>query len=239
MNNKIKSYLKAKYNQQPRTDADQKIVAWLDSFANNKSVWEVSYLKNELAIRESSLYRCIYRLAWQGKIGLASRKFHDLKASPDIGALSSGVSIVVWSTKHHVNVPVLPEWIDTDAPIQQAPLFGYDFSALSSEELDEVIKRAQWQQIARGVTERYAVMPKEMRNKLTDIFCKINITDPVYYAHSDEDVSFMTYTAIKNMPIDIVIDTGFGPTRFNCKALTIFGEEILKATGSMFSGSSS
>ena len=91
MNNKIKSYLKSKYNQQPRTDADQKIVAWLDSFANNKSVWEVSYLKNELAIRESSLYRCIYRLAWQGKIGLASKKFHDLKASPDIGALSSGI----------------------------------------------------------------------------------------------------------------------------------------------------
>jgi len=67
-----------------------------------------------------------------------------------------------------------------------------------------------------------------------DVFGAIGITDPVYYAHSDESISLLTYTAVPSMPIDIVVDVGDGPKRMNCKSLTIFGKAIVKATDSMF-----
>ena len=61
------------------------------------------------------------------------------------------------------------------------------------------------------------------------------ISDPVYLAHSDDEISFLTYTAVKDMPIDVVIDTGDGPRRVSAKHITLFGPKLLAYTDSMFS----
>ena len=235
MNKILKSYLWNKTSEISKTSIDTEIVDWLNSSANNKSIWEVSCLKEDLPYKRSTIYRAIYRLAALEKIGFASRFTHNFSHCNETKKLPYSIKIVVWSINHKLYVPLKEDYIDPDMP-EQVPLFGYDFTALSNEQLAEVIERAQWQQIHRGVRERYAILPKEAINKLTDIFCKINISDPVHYAYSDNEISFMTFTAIKTMPIDIVIDTGFGPNRYNCRSLTIFGEEILRATNSMLGG---
>lgn len=236
MNNKIKGDLATKYNARPNNGLLKKILDFLNVDAHKNIPWTVQEIKDDLSMG-NGIYQSAYQLAAEEKIGFASRTYHDFSASEDtkIRSLSKRIQMIVWNKGSNISVPLLDDWIDEDS-MEQGRLFGADLESMDSEELAELIERARRLQIARGVDRRYAILPKEHRKKLTDVFAGIGITDPVYYAYSDEDISFLTYTAVPDMPIDIVMDNGHGPVRFNCRSLTIFGKAIVNATDSMFGG---
>ena len=236
MNDKIKDDLATKYKARTNNGLLKKILDFLDVDAHKNIPWTVQEIKDDL-VMGNGIYEAIYQLAAEKKIGFASRVYHDFAASQDakIRSISKRIRMIVWSKGTCSSVPVLDDWIDEDS-MEQGRLFGADLESLNSEELAELIERAKRLQIARGVDRRYAILPKEHREKLTDVFAGIGITDPVYYAYSDEDISFLTYTAVPDMPIDIVMDNGHGPVRFNCRSLTIFGKGVVNATDSMFGG---
>ena len=236
MNNKIKDDLAAKYTARPNNGLLKKILDFLDVDAHKNIPWTVQEIKDDLSMG-NGVYEAIYQLAAEEKIGFASRVYHDFAASESVKVrnLSKRIRMIVWSKGSCSSVPLLDDWIDEDS-MEQGRLFGADLESMDSEELAELIERAKRLQIARGVDRRYAILPKEHRDKLTDVFAGIGITDPVYYAYSDEDMSFLTYTAVPDMPIDIVMDNGHGSVRFNCRSLTIFGKGIVNATDSMFGG---
>jgi hypothetical protein len=110
--------------------------------------------------------------------------------------------------------------------------------AASVDDLQSLIDLAKKRQIQIGIDRRYACLNKAHRDTITDIFVGIGITDPVYFAHSDDNISLLTYTAVKDMPIDIVIDEGNGPRRVSAKHITLFGKALLAYTDSMFSAGS-
>ncbi len=109
-------------------------------------------------------------------------------------------------------------------------------NAASAEDLQTLIDLAKKRQIQIGIDRRYACLSKAHRDLLVGVFSGIGITDPVYFAHSDDDISFLTYTAVPDMPIDVVIDEGNGPRHISAKHLTLFGERLITYTDSMFSG---
>ncbi|QDP45811.1 MAG: hypothetical protein Unbinned5179contig1004_3 [Prokaryotic dsDNA virus sp.] len=230
MNNKIIKHLLTRTNQNPRGDLDARLLAWLEQ--NKDGACCVEDLSEEIETSSASAYRSIYRLAAQRKIGFAASTYHDM--SDMLRSFSGRTRVLFWHLDNDISAPVLEEWIDEDAPLEQGRLFGEDLASLSSEQLQGLIDEAKKLQIKRGIDRRYACISQAHRDKLTEVFGRIGITDPVYYAHSDDDISFLTYTAVASMPIDIVVDSGHGPTRLNCKALTIFGRGIVAATDSMF-----
>lgn len=230
MNNKIIQDLLKRTNTNPRDGVDQQVLSWLDR--NKEGACCIEDLKEEISASGSALYRSIYRLSAQRKIGFASSRYHDIKEMRR--PFSQRTRILFWHIDNDISADVLEAWIDESAPLEQGRLFGKDLTSLSSEQLQDLIDEAKRLQIKRGTDRRYACLPPEHRQRLSEIFGRIGITDPVYYAHSDDDISFLTYTAVSSMPIDIVIDSGHGPVRLNCKNLTIFGRAIVAATDSMF-----
>ena len=235
MNSKIKGDLANKYREKSANQSPQAILDWLEMDHHKDLVWTTSYIKDDLGMGNGSFYDSIYRLAAEEKIGFASRTYHDFSASDNdyVRGVRLRVRVLIWNKKNAIHVPPLEDWIDEDS-LEQGRLFGADLESMSNEELDELISKAKRLQVARGVDRRYAVLSKEHREKLTSVFARIGITDPVYYAYSDKDISFLTYTAVPDMPIDIVMDNGHGPVRFNCRNLTIFGKALVNATDSMF-----
>ena len=169
----------------------------------------------------------LYELCAEDEIAFVSKYFHVWDRSA-IGV--RGVRQVFYSKENPYRAEILEDWQCDDETGPQPN--GLD--SMDNDELSELIKKAKRIQIKRGIAKRYSCLSDGVQDQLVDIFGGIGITDPVYYAHSDDTVSFLTYTAVPNMPIDIVVDIGDGPKRMNCKSLTIFGRAILKATDSMF-----
>ena len=233
MNNKIIEHLKTRTNQNPRGDLDSRILSWLDK--NKDGPRSMEDLRESVSGSSAGLYRAVYRLASQQKIGFACSTYHDVSAVSG-GLFHRGTRVLFWHPENKLSAPVKERWIDESAPLEQGRLFGADLANLTIEQLDDLAVKIKRIQIDRGVASRYPCIPKEHRDKLGDVFAGIGITDPVYFAHSDDDISFITYTAVQAMPIDIVLDAGHGPVRFNCRNLTIFGKAIVAATDSMFGG---
>ena len=195
---------------------------------NNNEVFKVSDVRAKCSISGGSLYSAIYRLAAENKIGFASAKYHLFKLSSNekIKHTKSGsTKLLVWHKDYRVSVPLRDDWIVEElSQEEQIPLFTSELSTMSNDELSELIEKAKRIQIKRGVAKRYSCLSDGVQDQLVDVFGAIGITDPVYYAHSDESISLLTYTAVPSMPIDVVIDVGDGPKRMNCKSLTIFGK---------------
>ena len=230
MNNKIIQDLLKRTNTNPRDGVDRQVLSWLDK--NKDGQCFHAEHKEVIAASQSALYRSVYRLAAQQRIGFASSRYHNIKKL--VRSFNPGTKVLFWHIAADISADALPEWIGESAPLEQGRLFGKDLASLSSEQLQNLIDEAKKIQIKRGTDRRYACLSPEYRQKLSEIFGRIGITDPVYYAHSDDDISFLTYTAVPSMPIDIVIDIGHGPVRHQCKNLTIFGRAIVAATDSMF-----
>ena len=239
MNDKIKQDLKAKYptkQTKQSKNAAKKVLDCLEQ--NNNDVFKVSDIRAKCSLSGGALYSAIYRLAAEDKIGFASAKYHLFKLSSNekVKSTKSGsTKLLVWHRDYRVSVPLRDDWIvEEPSQEEQIPLFTNELDSMSNDELSELIEKAKRIQIKRGVTKRYSCLSDGVQDQLVDVFGAIGITDPVYYAHSDESISLLTYTAVPNMPIDIVVDVGDGPKRMNCKSLTIFGKAIVKATDSMF-----
>lgn len=240
MNEKIKEDLKKKYptkQTKASRSAAKKVLDCLE--LNNNDVYKMSDIRVKCGLSGGSLYSVIYRLVAEDKIGFASAKYHVFKLSSNEKIRSftgqNVTKILVWHKNYKASAPLRDEWIE-DEPSQdeQIPLFRSDLNAMTNEELADLIDEAKRLQIKRGIARRYSCLTDDVQEQLAGVFETIGITDPVYYAHSDNVISLLTYTAVPSMPIDIVVDIGDGPKRLNCKHLTIFGKEIVKATDSMF-----
>ena len=239
MNDKIRQDLKAKYptkQTKASKSAAKKVLDCLEQ--NNNDVFKVSDIRAKCSLSGGSLYSAIYRLAAEDKIGFASAKYHLFKLSSNekVKSTKSGsTKLLIWHKDYRVSVPLRDDWIaEEPSQEEQIPLFTNELDSMSNDELSDLIEKAKRIQIKRGIAKRYGCLSDGVQDQLVGVFGAIGITDPVYYAHSDESISLLTYTAVPNMPIDIVIDTGFGPERLNCRHLTIFGKAIVKATDSMF-----
>ena len=237
LSEKVKKHLMTRVSGKRGLKMESKILAWLDDIQKCGAVWRANDVRAAIPMGSGTLYSAIYRLAAQGKIGFASTKYHVFKHSEHetIKATSTKrAGVLLWHKDYEASAPLREEWIDE--PSEQLPLFDGGLESMSSEDLKELIQRAERIQIQRGIDRRYACLSGGVREQLADVFASIKITDPVYYAHSDKSLSFLTYTAVPSMPIDVVIDSGDGPKRLNCKHLTIFGKAIVNATDSMFGG---
>ena len=238
LSDKARKHLKLKLNKNRRVDIEEKILEWLSDDNCRDSVFKISDLMMALMIGKSTIYSSIYQLAIDNKIGFASRNYHIFYLSQNETIKKtkpSRVGTLLWHKDHLVSVPLREEWLDV--PIStQLTLFDDGLDKMTNEQLTDLIEKAERLQIKRGIDKRYECLYAGIREQLVDIFAKIKITDPVYFAHSDESISLLTYTAVPSMPIDIVLDTGDGPKRMNCKHLTIFGKSIVNATDSMFGG---
>ena len=239
LSDKIRAHLKAKTSQRRRRkDIEDRILSWLDQDQNCHAVWKVSDLIAAGMLPGTSVYNAVYELAAAGRIGFAGRTYHIFHLS-DHETIKrtrpSRVGTLIWNKDYAAAAPIREDWLD-DPITGQLPLFGGSLEELTNEDLAELIAKAERLQIKRGVDKRYACLSDGIREQLIDVFAKIKITDPVYFAHSDETISLLTYTAVPSMPIDVVIDVGDGPKRMSCKHLTIFGKEIINATDSIFGG---
>ena len=229
MNDKIREALKDRTTMNPRGDLDSRILNWLEICSESPRT--VMNLMEDFSDSNPNLYRSIFRLAINDKIGFAARPYHQIQSIAR--GFDKRTSILFWNKDLNLYAPISEDWIvESSAP---GTVNSKEYlKGLSPEELDILIKDAQETKFQRSMNNRYSCLSKEHRENLIEVFEKINIADPVYFAHSDDKVSFMTFTAIPNMPIDIVIDSGSGPKRHNCKHLTIFGKTIVAATDSMF-----
>ena len=275
LNNKITKHLAGRASKKNNKN-DEKILDWLANEDHKDLIWEPAYIAHDLpSIRGGSLYGSIYRLASQGKIGFASRDYHDFGKTEEIAGKGARIRTLIWCKDHQVDLSVRDEWtiplassqIKISRPLphetssgtlsvsdSSVSINGSDLSvsggslfpitktpqeivdAASVDDLQALIELAKKRQIQIGIDRRYACLTKKHRAMLADIFVGIGITDPVYFAHSDDDISFLTYTAVQAMPIDVVIDEGDGPRRVSAKHITLFGKTLLNYTDSMFSG---
>lgn len=240
ISDKIRADLKKKIKTSKRIEeAKEKILTWLDDDKCCHAVWRVSDIRAALLLTSNStLYPALYSLAADGRIGFASRAYHIFHLSKHETiqrTRPSKVGTLVWNKNYYASAPIREEWLDDTGADQQLPLFSStDLESMSNEALKELVDRAQRLQIKRGIDKRYACLADGVRETLTEVFRSISITDPVYFAHSDESISFITYTSVPSMPIDVVLDVGDGPQRMNCKSLTLFGKALVAATDSMF-----
>lgn len=240
MNDKIKKDLKTKFGAKETKKSkinDKKVLDYLD--ANQTDIFRLSDIRAQCGVSGGSLYSTVYRLASQEKIGFAAAKYHIFMHSSNEKIRSftgqNVTKILIWHKNYKACAPLRDEWIDEE-PSQrgQIPLFTTELESMSNDELVDLIDKAKKIQIQRGIAKRYSCLVDGIQEQLVDVFESIGITDPVYYAHSDDTISLLTYTAVPNMPIDIVVDAGDGPKRLNCKHLTIFGKKIVQVTDSMF-----
>ena len=178
-------------------------------------------------VKTEKIRAALYELCAENEIAFVSKHFHvwDQRVIKQRGARQ-----VFYSKENPYRAEILEDWQCDEEPEPQPG----ELDAMTNDELSELIDKAKRIQIQRGIAKRYACLSDDVQDQLVEVFGGIGITDPVYYAHSDDSVSLLTYTAVPNMPIDIVVDVGDGPKRMNCKNLTIFGKAILKATDSMF-----
>ena len=178
-------------------------------------------------VKNTKIRAALYELCAEDEIAFMSKHFHVWDRSV---VKERGAKQVFYSKENPYRAEILEDWQCDEEPEPQSD----SIESMSDDELSELIDKAKRMQIKRGVAKRYSCLSGGVQDQLVDVFGSIGITDPVYYAHSDDSISLLTYTAVQNMPIDIVVDVGDGPKRMNCKALTIFGKAILKATDSMF-----
>lgn len=236
LSDKAKKSLKARTSGRRGDSVMTKILDWLSSDDRRDTVWRINDLRRDVTTGSGTLYAAVYRLAIQDKIGFASSRYHVFKHSydPSIRSMSAKrAGVLLWHRDLNVSAPLREEWID-QAVTGQLPLFDGGLESMSTDDLDKIIERAEYIKIKRGIDRRYACLSGGVREQLADVFKKIKITDPVYFAHSDESLSFLTYTAVPAMPIDIVVDVGDGAQRLNCHHLTIFGKAIVTATDNIF-----
>lgn len=241
LNSKIIEHLAGKAGKKSNKN-DEKILAWLGMEDHKTILWEPTYISQDLNIKGGSLYSSIYRLASQEKIGFASRDYHTFRDS-SLARIAPRVKIVVWHKDYSIEEPAIRD--NWTVPISSDQMRGSLFPVAKTPEqiiesadvddLQKLIELAKKRQVQIGIDRRYACLSKAHRDILTGVFSAIGITDPVYFAHDDDDISLLTYTAVPDMPIDVVIDEGDGPRHISAKHLTLFGKRLIAYTDSMFS----
>ena len=89
-------------------------------------------------------------------------------------------------------------------PVQPA-LFDLDPESMSNNDLDAMIQRLQALKITREIEKRYEGAPTKHKEALSSVLTAYGVADPVALVHADEQITFLTLTNTKAMPLQVTI----------------------------------
>ena len=212
INHKIKKDLVERSHPSPSHAAQ--ILAHL--MANNDRPVSLSVIAEQMRKSGPATWPAAYDLAAKGEIGFADRKYHLFDTHPELKKLPKLQRIAVWHKRHEIKVAIRPQWatqisrvqIDENAislqPVQPS-LFDVDPESMSNTDLDAMIKRLQALKITREIEKRYEGAPTKHKEALLKVLTAYGVADPVALVHADEEITFLTLTNTKAMPLQVTI----------------------------------
>ena len=218
INHKIRKDLIERAKPSPAHAA--KVLSYL--IANHEKPVSLAIIAESMRKKSGSIWGAAYDLASMGKIGFADRKYHLFDSHGLLKDLPKRQRIVVWHRKLDINVAVRPQWatLTNNRPqirreqIQesaislepvQTSLFDFDPESMSNNDLDAMIQRLQALKITREIEKRYEGAPTKHKEALSSVLTAYGVADPVALVHADEQITFLTLTNTKAMPLQVTI----------------------------------
>ena len=218
INHKIRKDLIERSHPSPSHAAQ--ILAYL--IANSKKPVSLSVISEQMRKSGPATWPAAYDLAAMGKIGFADRKYHLFDTHPELKKLPKRQRIAVWHKDLDIKVSIRPKWatITNNQPqisreqIQessisldpvQPSLFDMDPMHMSNDELDAMIQRLKALKITREIEKRYEGAPTKHKEALLSVLTAYGVADPVALVHADEQITFLTLTNTKAMPLQVTI----------------------------------
>ena len=219
INHKIRKDLVERAKPSPPQEAQ--ILAYL--IANHDRPVSLSVISEQMRRNWPATWPAAYHLAAKGKIGFADRKYHLFDSNPQLKKLSKQQRIVVWHKNHDIQVAIRPQWATLTTEQMQAQtidrqqieslesqpvqpsLFDVDPESMSNNDLDAMIQRLQALKITREIEKRYEGAPTKHKEALSSVLTAYGVADPVALVHADEQITFLTLTNTKAMPLQVTI----------------------------------
>ena len=76
---------------------------------------------------------------------------------------------------------------------------------MTNDELDDMIQRLKAYKITRDIEKRYDGAPTKHKAAITSVLTAYGVADPVALVHADEQITFLTLTNTKAMPLQVTI----------------------------------
>ncbi len=213
INHKIRKDLIERSYPSPKHAAQ--ILAYLHH--NKKQVCSLSVISEQMRKSSPMTWPAAYDLAAMGKIGFADRRYHVFASHPDLKKLPLRQRIAVWHKDQNINVQIREKWASiTNAGPQisrdqirtesiQPTLFDIQPESMTNDELDEMIQRLKAYKITRDIEKRYDGAPTKHKAAITSVLTAYGVADPVALVHADEQITFLTLTNTKAMPLQVTI----------------------------------
>lgn len=219
INHKIRKDLIERAKPSPSHAA--KILHYL--IANHQKPVSLAIIADTMRKKSGSIWGAAYDLAAMGKIGLADRKYHLFDSHPLLKKLPIRQRIVVWHRKLDMSVAIRPQWatlskekvheqtIDRsqvkalESKPVQASLFDMNPEDMSNTDLDAMIQRLQALKMTRDIEKRYEGAPTKHKAALSSVLASYGVADPVALVHADDQITFLTLTNTKAMPLQVTI----------------------------------
>jgi hypothetical protein len=219
INHKIRKDLIERSHPSPSHAAQ--ILAYL--IANNDRPVSLSVIAEQMRKSMQATWPAAYDLAAMGKIGFADRKYHLFDSHPELKKLPKQQRIAVWHKSHDIQVAIRPQWATFTAeqvqdqiidrqqieslqsqPVQPS-LFDVNPEDMSNSDLDAMIQRLQALKITREIEKRYEGAPTKHKEALSSVLAAYGVADPVALVHADDQITFLTLTNTKAMPLQVTI----------------------------------
>tara|TARA_Y100000114_G_C11760162_1_gene329081 strand:- start:799 stop:1578 length:780 start_codon:yes stop_codon:yes gene_type:complete len=218
INHKIRKDLIERSHPSPSHAAQ--ILAHL--IANNDKPVSLSVIAEQMRKSMQATWPAAYDLAAMGKIGFADRKYHLFDSHPELKNIPKQQRIAVWHKSHDIQVAIRPQWATLtnnepqirrdqiiESPILLEPvqpsLFDIDPESMSNSDLDAMIQRLQTLKITREIDKRYEGAPTKHKAALLSVLTAYGVADPVALVHADEQITFLTLTNTKAMPLQVTL----------------------------------
>lgn len=157
----------------------------------------------------ASFWRSAYYLAATHQIGFADRKYHNFDSCDLLRNMPKKQRVIVWHKSLNVNAKIQIQWSSYEpvTAVQPSLFAPDDFESMSNDQLDQLLHRLTKERLDRACTDRYKgiVDTSATKTNLIDRLKKYNVADPVALLHVDDDISFLTLTETKQMPIHAII----------------------------------
>lgn len=246
INHKIRKDLMSRAKPSPKHAAV--ILTYLIS--NNKKPQPLVIISETMRKRSGSIWGAAYHLAAKGKIGFADRKYHVFDSCAELKRLPKGQRIAVWHKEANIDVAIKPQWatmqiqksqikenmIDVlqmqsiqQKPVQQS-LFDLEVDDMTNQEIDSMINRLKALKITREIEKRYEGAPTKHKEQIKRVLLSYGVADPVALVHADDEITFLTLTNTKAMPLQATIkQTGKPCKTVYLEHITLYRAPVISA----------
>ncbi len=246
INHKIRKDLLNRSKPSPKHAAI--ILSYL--IANSDKAIPLVIISETMRKKSGSIWGAAYDLAAMGKIGFADRKYHSFASCKHLSKLPKGQRIAVWHKNADISVSIKPQWasiqiqpsqikeglIDVEQvqslqnkPIQQS-LFDLDVDDMSNADIDSMIARLQSLKITREIDKRYEGAPTKHKEQIKRVLLSYGVADPVALVHADDEITFLTLTNTKAMPLQATIkQTGKPCQTVYLEHITLYRAPVISA----------